>query len=274
MSKKDIISDFSALKGKMTFSEHVCDASKGSSGASGGYGASGSYGASSVSEGFREKANKRQPDPAGDEQPTRSDILKLGQSVVLMDSSLRGKIAAIGKTVKIELEDGLLIDAANGEFAVTSDSELNSLKETKTKGSKAGRGCGSYGSGHGSGSGSGSGFGFNGPSFSGKYGSSKSGSHTDAFRPSPNGTLTVDLHIEALPGGRNVPKGQHLHFQLDTFRRIIRTNISRKGLKITFIHGLGDGTLKSAIRKELDEVLPLHCTYTVGDPAVTIVTIR
>lgn len=240
MSKKDIISDFSALKGKMTFSEHVCDASKGSSGASGG------YGASSISEGSRKKANKRQPDPAGDGQPTRSDILKVGQSVVLMDSSLRGKIAAIGKTVKIELEDGLLIDAAYGEFAVTSDSELNSLKETKTKGSKAGRGC--------------------------RF--SKSGSPTAAFRPAPNGTLTVDLHIEALPGGRNVPKGQQLQFQLDTFRRIIRTNISRKGLKITFVHGLGDGTLKSAIRKELDEVLPLHCTYTVGDPAVTIVTIK
>ena len=259
MSKKDIISDFSALKGKMTFSEHVCDASKGSSGASG------SYGASSVSEGSRKKANKRQPNPAGDGQPTRSDILKVGQSVVLMDSSLRGKIAAIGKKVKIELEDGLLIDAAYGEFAVTSDSELNSLKETKTKGSKAGRGCRS---------GSGSGSEFNGPSLSGTYGSSKSGSSTDAFKPAPNGTLTVDLHIEALPGGRNVPKGQQLQFQLDTFRRIIRTNISRKGLKITFIHGLGDGTLKSAIRKELDEVLPLHCTYTVGDPAVTIVTIK
>ena len=240
MSKKDIISDFSALKGKMTFSEHVCDASKGGSGASE------SHGAGSVSEDSRRKANKRQPNPAGDGVTTRSDILKVGQSVVLIDSSLRGKIAAIGRTVKIELEDGLLIDAAYGEFAVTDDNEINSLKEAKTKGSKAGRGCGS----------------------------SKSGSPTAAFRPAPNGTLTVDLHIEALPGGRNVPKGQQLHFQLDTFRRIIRTNISRKGLKITFIHGLGDGTLKSAIRKELDEVLPLHCTYTVGDPAVTIVTIR
>ena len=240
MSKKDIISDFSALKGKMTFSEHVCDASKASSGASG------SYGASSVSEGSRKKANKRQPNPAGDGVTTRSDILKVGQSVVLIDSSLRGKIAAIGKTVKIELEDGLVIDAAYGEFAVTDDNEINSLKGAKTKGSKAGRGCGS----------------------------SKSVSPTAAFRPAPNGTLTVDLHIEALPGGGNVPKGKQLQFQLDTFRRIIRTNISRKGLKITFIHGLGDGTLKSSIRKELDEVLPLHCTSTVGDPAVTIVTIR
>lgn len=240
MSKKDIISDFSALKGKMTFSEHVCDASKGGSVASG------SHGAGSVSEGSRRKANKRQPNPAGDGVTTRSDILKVGQSVVLIDSSLRGKIAAIGRTVKIELEDGLVIDAAYGEFAVTDDNEISSLKETKIKGSKAGSGCGS----------------------------SKSGSPTAAFRHAPNGTLTVDLHIEALPGGRNVPKGQQLQFQLDTFRRIIRTNISRKGLKITFIHGIGDGTLKSTIRKELDEVLPLHCTYTVGDPAVTIVTIK
>ena len=262
MSKKDIISDFSALKGKMTFSEHVCDASKGSSGASGGYG-SGSD--SKGSKGSKKKADQRLLDKVGDGLTARSNILKVGQGVVLMDSSLRGKIAAIGRTVKIELEDGMLIDAAYGEFAVTDDAEISSLKQTKIKGSKAGRGCRS---------GSGSGSGFNGPSLSGTYGSSKSGSPTDAFKPAPNGTLTVDLHIEALPGGRNVPKGQQLHFQLDTFRRIIRTNISRKGLKITFIHGLGDGTLKSAIRKELDEVLPLHCTYTVGDPAVTIVTIR
>jgi hypothetical protein len=45
-------------------------------------------------------------------------------------------------------------------------------------------------------------------------------------------------------------------------------------MKITFIHGIGDGTLKSAIRHELDEVLALRCTYTVGDPAITVVTIK
>ena len=32
--------------------------------------------------------------------------------------------------------------------------------------------------------------------------------------------------------------------------------------------------LKAAIRKELDEVLALRCSYSVGDPAVTVVTIR
>ena len=44
--------------------------------------------------------------------------------------------------------------------------------------------------------------------------------------------------------------------------------------KITFIHGIGDGILKAAIRKELNEVLALRCSYSVGDPAVTIVYIR
>ena len=40
------------------------------------------------------------------------------------------------------------------------------------------------------------------------------------------------------------------------------------------IHGIGDGILKAAIRKELDEVLALRCSYSIGDPAVTIVTIK
>ena len=90
----------------------------------------------------------------------------------------------------------------------------------------------------------------------------------------PDGSLTIDLHIEAIPGGIGVPKGQQLQFQMDTFRRIIRQNTCRRGMKITFIHGIGDGILKAAIRKELDEVLALRCSYSVGDPAVTTVCIK
>ena len=238
MSKKNIISDFSALKGKMTFSEHVCDVHDGAK--------------ASVSTKAAAKAESE------DVQSEPKDVLKVGQSVVLMDSSLRGKIAAIGRTVRIELEDGLMIEAAYGEFAVTDDTEISSLKHTKVKASKAGR---TYSSG-------------SARSYSAGMAGSCSISSADFFKPASDGTLTVDLHIEALPCGRNVPKGQQLQFQLDTFKRVIRTNLSRKGLKITFIHGIGDGILKSAIRKELDEVLALTCTYTVGDPAVTVVTIR
>ena len=209
MAKKTIISDFSALKGKVTFSEKISDV----------------------------KASPKVM-PAAAKPKESNKGLNIGQSVVLMDSNLRGKIVGLGKTVRIELEDGLVIESAYGEFAVTDNAEIASLKETKVKAEKT---C------------------------------------TASKRPvpvNPDGTITIDLHIEAIPGGLNVPKGQRLQFQMDTFRRIIRDNASRRGMKITFIHGIGDGILKAAIRKELDEILALRCSYSVGDPAVTIVYIK
>ena len=210
MAKKTIISDFSALKGKVTFSEKGSDA---------------------------EMSTKDRTEAA--QKSKVSDVgIKVGQSIVLMDSNLRGKIIGIGKTVRIELEDGLVIESGYGEFAVTDKAEIASLKDSKVK-------------------------------------TRQTSNATKRPVPvNPDGSLTVDLHIEAIPGGTSVPKGQQLHFQMDTFRRIIRDNANRRGMKITFIHGIGDGILKAAIRKELDEVLALRCSYSVGDPAVTIVTIR
>ena len=209
MSKKTIISDFSALKGKVTFSE-----------------------VSDMEAETKKKVLPAEPKP----QKTNESHLKVGQSVVLMDSDLRGKIVSIGCKVLIELEDGLTIEASYGEFAVTDATELKALKSSKVKAKKT-------------------------------------------AKPAPrqkaaSGTLEIDLHIEAIPGGGSIPKGQQLQFQIDTFKRIIRENLSHKGMKISFIHGIGDGILKAAIRKELDEVLALRCTYSVGDPAITVVTIR
>ena len=210
MAKKNIISDFSALKGKVTFSEKKPDVKE-----------------------------SQKVTPSAAPRPKGSDMgLKIGQSVVLMDSNLRGRIVGLGKTVQIELEDGLVIESAYGEFAVTDQAEIASLRETKVKAKKT-------------------------------ITASKQAKHTDRDR-----SLTIDLHIEAIPGGRNIPKGQQLQFQMNTFRKVIRENLSHKGMKISFIHGIGDGILKTAIRKELDEVLALRCSYSVGDPAVTIVTIR
>ena len=201
MSKKNVISDFSSLKGKVTFSEKA-----------------------SVVENPERKETK--------------SVLKVGQKVVLMDSDLRGKIISLGRTVEIELEDGLTIQATYGEFAVTEDHEIHALKHSKVK-------------------------------------TKKTSSHS---RPpaagTSAGTLTVDLHIETIPGGRNVPRGQQLQFQLEAFRKTVRENLSHRGMKISFIHGVGDGILKAAIRKELDEVLALRCSYSVGDPAVTVVTVK
>ena len=210
MAKKTIISDFSALKGKVTFSEKGSDA---------------------------EMSTKDRTEAA--QKSKVSDVgIKVGQRIVLMDSNLRGKIIGIGKTVRIELEDGLVIESGYGEFAVTDKAEIASLKDSKVK-------------------------------------TRQTSNATKRPVPvNPDGSLTVDLHIEAIPGGTSVTKGQQLQFQMDTFRRIIRDNANRRGMKITFIHGIGDGILKAAIRKELDEVLALRCSYSVGDPAVTIVSIR
>ena len=211
MAKKTIISDFSALKGKVTFSEKTSDT---------------------------KMSPKVAPATATPKPKDSNDGLKIGQSVVLMDFNLRGKIVGLGKTVRIELEDGLVIESAYGEFAVTDKSEIASLKETKVKAKKTSVG----------------------------YRRSTSMNFV--------GSLTIDLHIEAIPGGNGIPKGQQLQFQIETFRKVIRENIFHRGMKITFIHGIGDGVLKAAIRKELDEVLALRCSYSVGNPAVTVVTIR
>lgn len=211
MAKKTVINDFSALKGKVNFQEQ------------------------------KPVVPVRKPSVRPASATTaKESSLKIGQSVVLMDSDLRGRIVSIGRKVGIELEDGLVIEASYGEFAVTSLSELSSLKETKVKAKKA------------------------------DVRKTSSSGASASF----GGSISVDLHIEAIPGGRSIPKGQQLQFQLDTFRKVIRQNLSHKGMTITFIHGIGDGILKAAIRKELDEVLALRCSYSVGDPAVTIVTIR
>ena len=208
MANKTIISDFSALKGKVSFSEKASDT-----------------------------PTSKQP-TADTFRSSEERTLKVGQKVILMDSDFRGTIISLGKTVCIELEDGLKIHASYGEFAVTYDAEISALRESKIR--------------------------------------VKSSSHqvNKTASISHSGILTVDLHIEAIQGGRNIPKGQQLEFQMNTFKKTIADNLSHRGKKICFIHGIGDGILKAAIRKELDEVLALRCSYSVGDPAVTIVSIK
>ncbi len=227
MKKQDIIHDFAALKGRITVSEErpISDKKQESS-----------THRNDIHD--RQACHKAQGHPA--QQARQDDEFKAGQKVVMMDCDLRGKIISVnGNKVTIELEDGFEIESSRGEFAVTDESELSSLKRANVKASKTVE------------------------------------PRKVRNAASPNtGTLTVDLHIESIPGWKNVPEGQQLQFQLDHFKRIIRENLPHKGMKISFIHGIGDGVLKAAIRKELSEVLALKCTYSVGDPAVTVVTIR
>ena len=267
MAKKNIITDFNSLKGKLTFSENCrvleADAQRGTAShhrpghsschVEGGKKSVPQHGPvdkSRVPVLTEEPVDKTRVTVLNEESVDErvGRVLKVGQKVVMMDSDLRGKIVSLGKTVSIELEDGFVIQAAYGEFAVTCDTEVSALKQSKVKGHHAGR-----------------------------FGQNSGGGDTGGQRASgrgARGVIFVDLHIEAIPGGRNVPNGQQLQFQLETFRRVLNENLPHRGLRIEFVHGHGDGILKAAIRKELDEVYALRCSYSIGDPAVTVVSIR
>ena len=110
MKNKTVISDFGDLKGKISFSEGTDAGAK-----------------EDKPKGAAQKTSKTSDQSAP--QPPRE--LQVGQSVVLMDSDLRGKIIKLGKTVTIELEDGLTIETAYGEFAVTCHKEIHALKKAK-----------------------------------------------------------------------------------------------------------------------------------------------
>ena len=58
------------------------------------------------------------------------------------------------------------------------------------------------------------------------------------------------------------------------YYQVLRQNLKHKGKRIVFIHGVGDGILAQAIRKNLDEVFALSCSYTYGPMGATNVTIK
>lgn len=65
-------------------------------------------------------------------------------------------------------------------------------------------------------------------------------------------TLEVDLHIdEIIDNKAGLSSADILNLQVDEFRRIMDANAANKGMKIIFIHGKGDGVLRSALNKEL-----------------------
>ncbi|MCI1741745.1 MAG: DUF2027 domain-containing protein [Prevotella sp.] len=73
--------------------------------------------------------------------------------------------------------------------------------------------------------------------------------------------LVIDLHasslLETTAGMQAV---DILRYQLDYFKKIMDENLNRKGLKIVFIHGKGEGVLRHALIHELNYRYK-HCTY-------------
>lgn len=79
-------------------------------------------------------------------------------------------------------------------------------------------------------------------------------SHTSGKKQNrdTNGILEVDLHIdELLDDTRGLEPNVMLDYQLTKFREVMETNLSKKGKKIVFIHGKGNGVLKKELLNEL-----------------------
>lgn len=64
--------------------------------------------------------------------------------------------------------------------------------------------------------------------------------------------IEIDLHIAALLDNLNgLSNADMLEYQLSKFNEAMQENIGRKGQKIVFIHGKGDGVLRKEILKQL-----------------------
>lgn len=98
-------------------------------------------------------------------------------------------------------------------------------------------------------------------------------------RPHANGIVEIDLHIgELLDNTNGMSNGDMLNYQLDVFRKTLEEYKTKKGQRIVFIHGKGDGVLRNAILKELKYK---YKEYTCQDASfreygfgATMVTIR
>lgn len=170
-------------------------------------------------------------------QKARETGLKPGMKVTLMDTSDHGVIKAIWHDhVDIEI-DGLEFPVRFNEFIVNNAAEDEKMRRI----------CAS---------------------------DKVHKDHKKAVSQGSHDEITLDLHIEKIPGGYDAPQGFELPFQLEYFKRAIRQNQKHRGMRINVVHGIGDGILKDAIRKEVDETFALSCSWAPGIAGVTIITIK
>jgi dsDNA-specific endonuclease/ATPase MutS2 len=90
--------------------------------------------------------------------------------------------------------------------------------------------------------------------------------------------MEVDLHIEnLLDTHRGMTNGEIIMVQLNVFEKSLRRAMSKRFRKIVFIHGVGQGVLRSEIRRLLADCYPNteyydadYLKYGVGGTEVLI----
>ena len=94
----------------------------------------------------------------------------------------------------------------------------------------------------------------------------KGHSHSDkgakgSNKPTPQGPLVIDLHAHELLETTTGMSSADIHqYQVEYFHRVMREHLGQKGMKIIFIHGKGDGVLRSSLERELKQRYR-SCTY-------------
>lgn len=106
---------------------------------------------------------------------------------------------------------------------------------------------------------------------------SNNAAHVSPYKLLP--LVEVDLHMSALTDTlAGMSNADMLHMQLDTVRTTMRAHAKRKGQKIVFIHGKGDGVLRKAVldllRREYPKTELQDASFAQYGFGATLVTVH
>ena len=152
--------------------------------------------------------------------------LQIGNKVAVLDDVLKGKVVAIqGNNVSIQTTDGMIFSFQKSEL-VKIDVEQHELSKYSD---------------------------INNPLLKEKISEKKQ--QKSLFKKEKNEVvLEVDLHINQLvKSTKNMDNFDMLNLQLDTAKRKIEYAISKRISKVVFIHGVGEGVLKSELQRLLNK---------------------
>lgn len=157
--------------------------------------------------------------------------LEIGNKVAVLDDVLKGIITNIsGDEISVETSDGMIFKFASSELV-----KIEVDQHTLSKFSD-----------------------INNALLEDKIAEQKS--NISLFKKQKNETIMeVDLHINQLTKStRNMDNYDMLNLQLDTAKRKVEYAISKRISKIVFIHGVGEGVLKSELQRLLNKYPVKH----------------